>query len=144
MKFTMRKLFRRSKKQKAEKTAPPQFNYNRDPRYASSPPDQPFASQKNGYHRSTFSDSSDSRARYYQNGLGAGIPSNGVFAPWLELPAPILQRVFTFVCPHCADESYETCEQSAIEDACMLCDQRDLAHAGMVCKQWRKAAVPVM
>ncbi|RWA07255.1 hypothetical protein EKO27_g7857 [Xylaria grammica] len=55
-----------------------------------------------------------------------------IFAPWLELPAPILERVFSFVCPHSSDESYETCERSAVEDTCMLCDLRDLAHAAQV------------
>jgi hypothetical protein len=38
------------------------------------------------------------------------------------------------------DESYETCEQSAVEDACMLCDLRDLAHCVQVCKAWHPAA----
>lgn len=55
-----------------------------------------------------------------------------------NLPAPILDRIFTFVCPHSKDTSYETCEASSIEDACMLCDLRDLAHCLAVCKRWRK------
>ncbi|KAI0120222.1 hypothetical protein GGR51DRAFT_496890 [Nemania sp. FL0031] len=67
-----------------------------------------------------------------------------IFAPWLELPTPILERVFAFVCPHSCDKSYETCEQSAVEDACMLCDLRDLAHAGQVCKRWRRSAINLM
>ncbi|KAI0454526.1 hypothetical protein F5B21DRAFT_233667 [Xylaria acuta] len=67
-----------------------------------------------------------------------------IFAPWLELPAPILERVFAFVCPHSSDESYETCERSAVEDACMLCDLRDLAHASQVCKVWRRSAIRLM
>ncbi|KAI0552555.1 hypothetical protein F4679DRAFT_71945 [Xylaria curta] len=67
-----------------------------------------------------------------------------VFAPWLKLPAPILERVFAFVCPHSSDETYETCERSAVEDACMLCDLRDLAHASQVCKLWRRSAIRLM
>ncbi|KAF2970392.1 hypothetical protein GQX73_g3248 [Xylaria multiplex] len=67
-----------------------------------------------------------------------------IFAPWLELPAPILERVFAFVCPHSCDKSYETCERSAVEDACMLCDLRDLAHASQVCKRWRSSAIRLM
>ncbi|KAI0491202.1 hypothetical protein F4859DRAFT_37769 [Xylaria cf. heliscus] len=67
-----------------------------------------------------------------------------IFAPWLELPPPILERVFAFVCPHSSDESYETCERSAVENACMLCDLRDLAHASQVCKLWRRSAVRLM
>lgn len=78
--------------------------------------------------------------KYYNPALEQG----GVFAPWLQLPDQILERIFSFVCPHTRDESYETCEQSAIEDACMLCDLRDLAHAGLVCKRWKKAAVRLM
>ncbi|KAI1328755.1 hypothetical protein F5Y16DRAFT_367838 [Xylariaceae sp. FL0255] len=71
-------------------------------------------------------------------------PTNHIFAPWLELPAPILERVFAFVCPHSKDESYDTCEQSPIGDACTLCDLRDLSHAGQVCRAWRKVQVEVM
>ncbi|KAI1750121.1 hypothetical protein F4782DRAFT_510800 [Xylaria castorea] len=67
-----------------------------------------------------------------------------IFAPWLKLPTPILERVFAFVCPHSSDESYETCERSAVEDACMLCDLRDLAHASQVCKLWRRSAIRLM
>ncbi|KAI1823140.1 hypothetical protein F4861DRAFT_511539 [Xylaria intraflava] len=70
--------------------------------------------------------------------------ANHIFAPWLELPTPILERVFAFVCPHSRDESYETCEQSAVEGACMLCDLRDLSHAGQVCKRWRRSAIQLM
>ncbi|KAK6202069.1 hypothetical protein LQW54_009125 [Pestalotiopsis sp. IQ-011] len=118
------KLFRRSKKSKSEST---DFNYDRDPRYASEKAKYGEA----GYNR--------------RNSHFMALPlNNGVFAPWLELPVPILQRIFSFVSPHCYDESYETCEQSAIEDACMLCDLRDISHAGRVCRAWRKVAVPMI
>ncbi|KAH8652322.1 hypothetical protein BX600DRAFT_441210 [Xylariales sp. PMI_506] len=120
----MLKLFRRSKNKKVEAANRSQFNYDRDPRYAPLSPD--FQRNGNGYHS-------------YGNDF-----RQDVFAPWLQLPIPVVQRIFAFVCPHSTDESYETCEQSAIEDACMLCDLRDLAHAGMVCKTWRKAAVPLL
>lgn len=53
----------------------------------------------------------------------------------------ILNRIFGFVCPHSLDESYETCEQSSIEDACMLCDLRDLAACVGVSKRWREVAI---
>ncbi|KAK8058285.1 hypothetical protein PG994_008733 [Apiospora phragmitis] len=124
MKFTVMKLFRRSKKSKG-KIEPQNFNYDRDQRY----PDA-YSNSKptNGHNK-------------YYNGSQA-YPTGS--APWLDLPVPVLQRIFTFVCPHSQDESYENCEQSALEDACMLCDQRDLAHAGMVCRKWRKAAIPVL
>lgn len=117
MKFAIMKLFRRSK---AKQT---QFNYDRDPRF-----------QKDASYNGNG----------YSNGYNNYTGGNMVFAPWLELPTPILQRIFAFICPHTQDESYETCEQSVIEDACMLCDLRDLAHASMACKQWRKAALPIM
>ena len=58
-----------------------------------------------------------------------------------DLPAPVLGRIFAFVCPHSRDESYDTCEESAIEDTCMLCDLRDLAHCVAVCKRWRREAI---
>lgn len=61
-----------------------------------------------------------------------------------QLPARVLQRIFAFVCPHACDESYETCEDSASDGGCMLCDLRDLAHCVRVNRQWRKNAVPVL
>lgn len=131
MKFGIMKLFRRSKDKKAKEHQQPQFNYDRDQRY-----DQQQQGSNHGYSNSYGNNG-------YQNSYGRG-GRGMVFAPWLQLPAPLLQRVFAFVCPHSQDDSYETCEQSAIEDACMLCDLRDLAHAGMVCKTWRKSAIKMM
>jgi hypothetical protein len=61
-----------------------------------------------------------------------------------RLPAPLLERVFALVCPHARDETYETCEQSAVEDTCMLCDLRDLAHCVQVSRRWRKLAANVL
>ncbi|KAM7202759.1 hypothetical protein V8F20_004273 [Naviculisporaceae sp. PSN 640] len=58
-----------------------------------------------------------------------------------QFDASILNRIFGFVCPHSLDESYETCEQSSIEDACMLCDLRDLAACVGVSKRWREVAL---
>ncbi|KAI1663102.1 hypothetical protein F4813DRAFT_342996 [Daldinia decipiens] len=99
---------------------------------------------RDDYRRDEY-DLYNTRQNNYQNNRASLDPQRGrVFAPWLELPPPILERVFFFVCPHCCDESYETCEQSALEDACMLCDLRDLSHAGQVCKRWRVAAVKSM
>jgi hypothetical protein len=53
-----------------------------------------------------------------------------------QLPGALLERIFSFVCPHAQDETYESCEQSAVEDTCMLCDLRDLAHCAQVSRQW--------
>jgi hypothetical protein len=68
--------------------------------------------------------------------------------PWTDLinklPAPILERVFGFVCPHSQDDTYESCESSAVEDACMLCDMRDLAQCTRVSRRWRKLAANVL
>jgi hypothetical protein len=61
-----------------------------------------------------------------------------------NFPATVLDRIFSFVCPHSNDESYETCEQSATEDACMLCDLRDLAHCAAVSRKWRAEAVKLL
>ncbi|KAI1214507.1 uncharacterized protein F4807DRAFT_258 [Annulohypoxylon truncatum] len=121
MKFTVMKFFRRSKK----------------------PLQQPKPSKKSAQddlERDKYRIYNPQQSDYYNYAAQRG----SVFAPWLELPAPILERVFSFICPHCCDESYETCEQSALENACMLCDLRDLSHAGQVCKRWRKAAVKLM
>jgi hypothetical protein len=60
------------------------------------------------------------------------------------LPDAVLRRIFALVCPHAEDESYESCELSAKEDACMLCDLRDLSCCVRVCRRWRRAGVPVL
>lgn len=62
----------------------------------------------------------------------------------VKLPVPVLTRIFSFVCPHAQDMSYESCERSAEEDACMLCDLRDLSYCVRVCRRWRKTAVSVL
>ncbi|KAK0123954.1 hypothetical protein ONS95_008942 [Cadophora gregata] len=61
-----------------------------------------------------------------------------------RLPVPILERIFAFVCPHAKDETYDSCEDSAAEDTCMLCDLRDLSHCAQVSRKWRAAAVNVL
>ncbi|KUJ17290.1 uncharacterized protein LY89DRAFT_584714 [Mollisia scopiformis] len=61
-----------------------------------------------------------------------------------RLPDPILERIFTFVCPHSQDETYEDCEKSSIEDTCMLCDLRDLSHCAQASKRWRVLATKVL
>jgi hypothetical protein len=62
-----------------------------------------------------------------------------------QLPPPVLERIFAYVCPHTQDESYETCERSATEaTTCALCDVRDLAHCAGVSKRWRSSAVKVL
>ncbi|KAF4120503.1 F-box domain protein [Geosmithia morbida] len=61
-----------------------------------------------------------------------------------QLPPKVLQRIFAFVCPHACDETYETCEESASDRSCMLCDLRDLAHCVRVSRQWRRNAIPVL
>lgn len=61
-----------------------------------------------------------------------------------NLPAPVLRRLFSFICPHAGDETYEACEQSLIEDGCMLCDLRDLSHCAQACKSWRRTAIGVL
>lgn len=123
MKFKAMKFFRRSKKSTSEsgssnKPAPAYDDLERD-RYR------------------LYNPRSDQHYNY-------AAERSRTFAPWLELPPQILERVFAFVCPHSCDESYETCERSAVEDACMLCDLRDLAHAGQVCKLWRRSAIQLM
>ena len=61
-----------------------------------------------------------------------------------KLPPAILERIFSFVCPHAGDETYESCEQSAVEDTCMLCDLRDLAHCAQVLRKWRTPALNLL
>ncbi|KXX81340.1 hypothetical protein MMYC01_201454 [Madurella mycetomatis] len=71
-------------------------------------------------------------------------PTRASAAVLAHLPAPILQRIFAFVCPQSRDESYGTCEQSSVEDGCMLCDLRDLAHCVAVCRRWKEEGVKLL
>lgn len=72
------------------------------------------------------------------------LPSRASAAKLAQLPSPVLERIFAFVCPHTQDSTYESQEQSSLEDACMLCDLRDLAHCLLVSRKWRAAGVKVM
>lgn len=57
-----------------------------------------------------------------------------------RLPPRALQRIFALLAPHSQDETYEKCEDSVMEDACMLCDLRNLAHCVQVNRAWRGTA----
>lgn len=61
-----------------------------------------------------------------------------------QVPAAVLQRIFAFVCPHSRDETYETCEESANDEGCMLCDLRDLSHCAQVSRAWRASAITLL
>ena len=79
------------------------------------------------YDRSTFSP--ERRGNYrYDHDVTATLPTNA------------LALIFSYVCPHAEDESYETAEDSMVEDGCMLCDMRDLAHCASVCRRWNQVA----
>ncbi|SPQ21651.1 cdb6b678-2657-4042-8f7d-9551dec2c000 [Thermothielavioides terrestris] len=94
-----------------------------------------FGSTPSGpYHRGTDA----------QSDLLPNRPTRASAAALAQLPAAILQRIFTFVCPHSADESYTTCEQSSVDDCCALCDLRDLAHCVAVCRRWKAEAVKLL
>lgn len=60
--------------------------------------------------------------------------------PAPQLPAQVLERIFSYVCPHAIDHSYLSAEESTTEAGCMLCDMRDLAQCGSVCRGWHEVA----
>ncbi|OAA67016.1 f-box domain containing protein [Niveomyces insectorum RCEF 264] len=77
----------------------------------------------------------------------AGAPAGataGATAALLALPDSVLAVVFAFVCPHSQDRTYEKCEDSSLDDGCMLCDMRDLAHCVQTCRRWRPVAERVL
>jgi hypothetical protein len=94
-----------------------------------------------------------SRYGRYDDEAGNNFPRHGGWMPTSHRPTPrsaamvaalpdrVLRCIFGFVCPHTKDESYDTCEQSALDDACMLCDLRDLSHCAKVSRRWRANAV---
>ncbi|KAL2191332.1 hypothetical protein L209DRAFT_719869 [Thermothelomyces heterothallicus CBS 203.75] len=81
---------------------------------------------------------------YSQSAFTQFPPTRASAALLARLPAAILERIFVFVCPHSRDETYSTCEQSSVEDTCMLCDLRDLARCVAVCKRWKEEAVKLL
>ncbi|KAG8529837.1 uncharacterized protein KY384_005318 [Bacidia gigantensis] len=52
----------------------------------------------------------------------------------------LLTRLFSYVCPHSQDGSYNSCEDSQMDGGCMLCDMRDLAQCATVTRHWAPAA----
>ena len=66
--------------------------------------------------------------------------TRGSAAVLARVPTSVLKRIFGFVCPHSGDETYDTCEESALEEGCMLCDLRDLARCAQVSTQWKSVA----
>jgi hypothetical protein len=96
---------------------------------------QAFGSPPSGY----YAGRSYSQSAHFQPR-----PTRASAAVLAQLPDAILERIFAFVCPHTRDETYATCEQSSVEDACMLCDLRDLAHCVAVCRRWKTEAVKLL
>ena len=66
------------------------------------------------------------------------------YDPTKRLPPQVLSRIFSYVCPHALDESYNSSEESITEDGCMLCDMRDLAYCALVSKNWSAPAQKIL
>lgn len=82
---------------------------------------------------------------HYPHGqLRLGSPTRASAAKLSAMPGPVLERIFAFVCPHTQDSTYESQEQSSLEDTCMLCDLRDLANCLLVCRKWKAAGQKVL
>ena len=79
---------------------------------------------------------------YSGNGNGNGFDHGSAASARLlqTLPDAVLGRIFSYVCPHSLDRTYEKCEDSSYGNSCMLCDMRDLAHCARVCQRWRPVA----
>ena len=58
-----------------------------------------------------------------------------------ELTDSVLTKILTEVCPHAADNSLDSSEESMLDlTGCVLCDLKDLAQCALVSKQWNKVA----
>lgn len=117
----------------SKQSAPAYGGYGSDPR-----PDsyRPFGSPP--------SNSFDPRYHSQSGGRSQPTPTCASAALLSRFPETILERIFTFVCPHSRDETYATCEQSSVEDGCGLCDLRDLAHCVAVCRRWKGEAIKLL
>lgn len=88
--------------------------------------------------------SSSTYSHYHERTPSLFPPTQRSAALLARLPPSILQRIFGFVSPNSLDDSYETCERSSLDNGCMLCNLRDLSHCIAVCREWRRAALPVL
>ncbi|KAK4622176.1 hypothetical protein CLAFUW4_06526 [Fulvia fulva] len=57
-----------------------------------------------------------------------------------RLPDKVLANIFSYVCPHSLDYTYESCEASQLGDGCMLCDLRDISKCAQTCRKWYAVA----
>ncbi|KAF2084651.1 F-box domain-containing protein [Saccharata proteae CBS 121410] len=57
-----------------------------------------------------------------------------------KLPNNVLRNIFSYVCPHTRDFTFEPCENSMVGDGCMLCDLRDLSNCARTTRQWYHVA----
>ncbi|KAF1951628.1 hypothetical protein CC80DRAFT_424286 [Byssothecium circinans] len=60
-----------------------------------------------------------------------------------RLDENILRHIFEYVCPHAADETLESSEDSG-HDGCMTCDMRDLAHCALTKRQFYSVAAGLL
>ncbi|CAK7236295.1 hypothetical protein SBRCBS47491_009589 [Sporothrix bragantina] len=145
------KLFRKRDKQKIGSGAGDNSNGSRDTRqhylgYGSSEGPSFAVTDTNGGSTSLRSRNfrglksfggSGSNARPAAADATASTASNASARLLNALPETVLARIFSFVCPHSQDRTYEKCEDSSLGEGCMLCDMRDLAHCVQVCRRWR-------
>ncbi len=95
-------------------------------------------------HSGSAGDSAGSRASSRRRSVVGPVATAASAGLLLKLPDTVLKRIFAGVCPHSRDRSYDTCEDSSIGYACMLCDMRDLAHCAQVCSRWRPIVEQVL
>jgi len=57
-----------------------------------------------------------------------------------KLPTALLEKIFSYICPHTRDNAYDSSEESMMDDGCMLCDMRNLAQSALVCRRWTEVA----
>ena len=88
-----------------------------------------------------------SRSKLKNNGLEAHVYNHSFQNHgWAEsrasvhLPAKVLEHIFTYLCPHTCDETYNSLEGSMTEGGCMLCNMRDLAHCTPASHEWAEIA----
>jgi hypothetical protein len=67
-------------------------------------------------------------------------PSNPGIDYTYKLTPALLARIFSFVCPHSSDLTFESFEDVDYGDTCFLCDTRDLANCARVKRSWYQPA----
>lgn len=75
------------------------------------------------------------------HGLKASNPLSSLI-PTAQVHGALLEELLSYRYPQ--DDNYRSCEDSMVDDGCVLCNLRDLSQCALVSKQWSEAVQNVL